>query len=113
MTMRQSYTATIEQNGAWEGAFATEPYEAAWAAEAVFFVRVLRAAGDPAGAWARVQLSPDGMHWCDEGASLHLPTLPGEVAFVRVAHFGGFLRLVGEVPEGAELRVMAYLALKS
>ena len=111
--MRQSYTATIEQNGAWTGAFATEPYEAAWAAEAIFFVRVLRVAGDPAGATARAQVSPDGMHWCDEGGSVPLPTRPDEVAFLRVAYFGGFLRLVGEVPDGAELRVMAYLALKS
>lgn len=111
--MRQSYTATIEQNGAWAGAFTTEPYESAWASEAIFFVRVLRSTGAPAGAWARVQLSPDGIHWCDEGGSLPLPTLPDEVAFLRAAHFGGFLRLIGEVPDGSELRVMVYLVLKS
>jgi hypothetical protein len=53
------------------------------------------------------------MHWCDEGSLVTLPTRPDEVAFLRVAHFGGFLRLVGHVPDGAELRVMAYLVLKS
>jgi hypothetical protein len=111
--MRQSYTATIEQNGAWSGAFATEPYEAAWATEAIFFVRALHVVGDATGASARVQISPDGMRWCDEGGRLPLPTMADEVTFVRVAHFGGFLRLVGEVAADAEVRVMAYLVLKS
>ena len=38
---RQVYTAVVERNVTWEGAFATEPYEAGWAAEALIFIRVL------------------------------------------------------------------------
>ena len=34
--VRQSYTAVVERNKAWVGPFETEPYEAAWATEAIF-----------------------------------------------------------------------------
>ena len=39
--MRQSHTAVVARNAAWDGPFATEPWEAAWAAEAIYFVRLL------------------------------------------------------------------------
>lgn len=109
--MRQSYTAVLERNTVWSGDFATEPYEAAWASEAIFFVRALSAEGVPPGASARVQLSPDGIHWCDEGSDLLLP-VSGGLAFCRVVHFGGWLRLVGKIPDTAQLKVIVYLALK-
>lgn len=112
--MRQSYTAVIERNQTWSGRFATEPYEAAWAGEAIFFVRALiAAAGVPAGSQARVQISPDGMHWCDEGTTLGLPAQAEQVTFARVRHFGGWLRLAGELPGDAEVRVLVALALKA
>ena len=41
MALRRSYTAVVERNALWQGDFATEPYEAAWASEAIFFVRAL------------------------------------------------------------------------
>jgi hypothetical protein len=111
--IRQSYTAVVERNTVWSGPFATEPYEAGWAAEAIFFVRALEAHGVPAGAAARVQISPDGIRWCDEAAGLPLPTEAGAAGFVRVGHFGAWLRLAGELPEGARLTVIVYLVLKS
>lgn len=110
--IRQSHTATIEQNGSWKETFSTEPYEAGWASEAVFFIRALDARHVPQGAMARVQVSPDGIHWCDEGTDVPVPTMSGQTTFGRVRHFGGFLRIVGELPENARLTVMAYLALK-
>ncbi|MBX3051486.1 MAG: hypothetical protein KF753_08440 [Caldilineaceae bacterium] len=112
--MRESHTAVIERNTTWRGAFASEPYECAWAGEAIFFVRCLAADGldENAGANAGVQISPDGMHWCGEGTSLHLPTAADAVTFARVSHFGGWLRLVGELPEGTALTVLVYLVLK-
>ena len=109
--MRHSHTAVVERNRVWKGTFETEPYEAAWAGEAIFFVRTLEASGPVADVHARVQISPDGMHWCDEGACVPLRGEPG-VAFGRVRHFGHYLRLVGELPEGAEVRVIVYLSLK-
>jgi len=115
--MRESTTAVIERNTCWEGEFATEPWEAAWAREAIFYVRVIQ--GQPAdgnGASpllsARVQISPDGMHWCDEGSCLHLAG-SDSLGWVRVSHFGGWLRLHGEIAEGHRLTVIAYLSLKA
>lgn len=110
--IRQSYTAVVEQNARWGVGFETEPYEAAWAKEAVFFVRALRADGIPADATASVQISPDGIHWCDEGTTIAIPRDADRVTFARVRHFGGFLRLSGSLPEDASATVMVYLALK-
>ena len=69
MSMRQSHTAVVERNQLWEGEFATEPYEAGWSHEAIFFVRILRAeAADSSpkpliDVELQVQISPDGIHW--------------------------------------------------
>jgi hypothetical protein len=109
--MRQSYTTVLERNTTWAGAWATEPYEAAWAGEALFFIRALEAAGELGGAVGRVQISPDGLHWVDEGTQIALSEPPA-TTFARVRHFGGWLRLAGELPAGATLKVLAYLALK-
>jgi hypothetical protein len=113
--LRESTTFPIERNVAWSGAFATEPAEAAWASEAIFFVRILKVEGRMDGtlSLARVQISPDGMHWVDEGTTFPLPTKVDEVAFARVSHFGGWLRVVGAVPGDAELTVIVYLVLKA
>ena len=111
--MRQSYTAVIERNFLWEGSFETEPYEAAWAAQAIFFVRVLEAEGPPQSSAVQVQISPEGMHWCDEGTLVDLPDKSGAVSFGRVSHFAGWLRIVGELPESVQLKVIVYLSLKA
>ncbi len=109
--MRRSHTAVIERNTTWSGAFSTEPYEAGWASEAVFFVRALERSGLTAEAAARVQISPDGIHWCDEGTILRLPAAPGVVC-ARFSQFGGWLRLDGELPPGCTMKVIVYCALK-
>lgn len=114
-TQRNAYTAVIARGEWWEGQWQSEPYEAAWAAEAIFFVRVLKvrgAAAPGAQARARVQLSPDGMHWVDEGSVLQLPAHDGALVFARVANFGGWLRLAVELPPTLGLQVVATLALK-
>ena len=112
--MQESHTAVIERNVTWQGPFATEPYEVAWASEAIFFVRVLAKANAPDILVAQVQISPDGMHWCKEGEILQIPTqdYDGDLAFCRVEHFGGWLRLAGEVPAGSSITVIVYLVLK-
>lgn len=110
--MRQNHTAVVERNVTWQGAFETEPYEAAWASEAIFFVRTLKASGGVSAADVRVQISPDGLHWCDEGSAVSLCDETDGVTFVRVRHFGTFLRLVGTLPNGAEATVIVYLSLK-
>jgi len=97
----------------WTGTFETEPYEAAWASEAIFFIRALEASGIPDDVPACVQISPDGRHWCNEGSFVFLPTDPNAITFCRVSHFGGWLRLVGALPPGTQLKVLVYLVLKS
>ena len=109
--MRQSHTAALELGTTWEGQFATEPYETAWASEALFFIRLLE--GElPAGTNAHVQIAPDGIHWVDEGTEITLPTGPDDTTFGRVREFGGWLRLVGELPSGVSLPVIVHLVLK-
>lgn len=110
--MRQSATATVELNTEWRGKFTAEPFEAAWASEAIYFIRALESEGVPGGVNAHIQISPDGMHWCDEGTLVPLPAAPG-TTFARVTHFGGWLRLVGEIPNGARMKVIVHLVLKS
>jgi len=112
--MRNAYTAVIARGELWEGSVQTEPYEAAWAAEAVFFVRVLEVTGQGnSAAVARVQISPDGMHWVDEGATLMISPQVESLDFARVTNFGGWLRLAVTVPEGQGVKVVATLALKA
>ena len=109
--MRRSHTAVVERNRVWTGHFETEPYEAAWAGEALFFVRLTEVEGAVPGINARVQISPDGLHWCDEGTELELPIEPG-TSFCRVSRFGGYLRLTGDLPDGVRVRVIVSLSLK-
>lgn len=107
--MRRSYTAVLERGEPLAGEWATEPYEAGWASEALFFVRLLEAP-PTAAITARVQLSPDGMRWVDEGTAL--PALHDGLTFVRVREFGNWLRLAGTVSGAHQVRALIYLTLK-
>jgi hypothetical protein len=105
--IRRSYTAVVERNVEWHGSFASEPYEAGWASEAIFFIRALR--GMSNGAKAKVQITPDGMHWCDEGTAVTVPD-EGGMSFCKVSHFGTWLRIVGETD--SPVTVLVTLSLK-
>ena len=107
---RQVYTAVVERNVTWQGVFATEPYEAGWADEALIFIRVLR--GGAPGHSAAVQISPDGIRWLDEGTRIRLPKQPDGLTMARVTHFGNWLRLAGELALGQSCTVMVYFVLK-
>ena len=123
MNMRQSHTAVVERNQLWEGDFATEPYEVGWSHEAIFFVQILRAEERPE-VEARVQISPDGIHWCDanhesvkskyrdSGNKIYVSTSKDEPVFAQVSHYGGWLRLAGTV-EAGRVWALVHLALKA
>ena len=111
MALRRSYTANVERNILWQGEFASEPYEAAWASEAIFFVRALDVSGDFAGT-AQVQISADGIRWVDEGSCFDLPASEDAVTFCKVRHFGGWLRIAGGLAPGNHIKVLVSLALK-
>ena len=109
--MKQSHTTVLERNTEWKGKFETEPCEAGWASEAIFFVRVLEANAEYIDADAQVQISPDGIHWANEWSTV-LIDAEGGTTYCRVSHFGNWLRLTGELPEGISAKVLVYLVLK-
>jgi hypothetical protein len=109
--MRESTTAILARNVTWTKRAATEPYEAGWASEAIVFVRALKPPVGPAGS-ARVEISADGMHWVAEGTTLSLPDALDQVTFARIRHFGNWLRVVADLPEGASLTVLVTLHAK-
>ncbi|MCY7308577.1 MAG: hypothetical protein LH632_21070 [Rhodoferax sp.] len=112
--IRNAYTAVLARGDIWEGVVCTEPYEAAWAAEAVFFVHVMEVTQGAGGvALAQVQISPDGLRWVNEGASMDIQAQKDALCFARVANFGGWLRLQVSVPQGIGIEVVATLALKA
>lgn len=108
--MRHFHTAVVERRELFSGAFETQPHEAAWASEAIYFVRVEEVVGQGA-LRAAVQISVDGTRWLDEGTVLEDVSGEGD-HFVRVRHFGGWLRLRGQVGGGASFRLTVQLALK-
>jgi hypothetical protein len=110
--LRESQTAVVARNEAWSGKVATEPYEAGWAREAVIFVRALAAEDVPASCEARVQISPDGIRWVDEGSRFPLPVDTEAVTFVKVAHFGNWLRIAAELPERSSMKALVTFHLK-
>ncbi len=117
MTTRQSFTAVLERNSTFQEDFATEPYEAGWATEARWFVRVLGSSGKETELILTPQLSPDVILWCDEGSPPIIIRPGGEAApelyTLGQSHFGQWLRLRGELT-GVEpsITLIIYLALK-
>lgn len=112
--IRNAYTAVIARGEVWQDRVHTEPYEAAWAGEAVFFVYVMDVSSGSGGvAMAQVQISPDGLHWVNEGASMDIQARAQALSFTRVSNFGGWLRLAVSVPAGVVITVVATLALKA
>jgi hypothetical protein len=94
--MKQIHTAVLERFGSFSEDFATEPYEAGWADEAIFFLKIDAVDGADPALTGQVQISPDGITWVDEGSSLPALGQTG-VVFTRVRHFGNWLRLACRV----------------
>ncbi len=110
--MKNSITQPLARHKDICGQFVTEPYECAWASEAIFFVRIQEAESDAVQLVAHPQISADGIHWVDEGS--HFPPMSGTgVWFLRLTHFGGWLRLCCDTQEEhAKVQVMIHLTLK-
>lgn len=110
--LRESHTAVVGRNEIWEGSAASEPYEAGWALEAIIWLRVLAVQGPPANVEARVQLSPDGIHWVDEGTRFTIPALKDGLTFARVSHFGNWLRVAADLPADMKLTMLVSITVK-
>jgi hypothetical protein len=102
--MRKIHTAPLEVFGAKpNGVFETEPYEAGWATEAVAMVYVREIHGPAPVLRLRAQLSVDGDRWFDPEPALTLAPISRVGGYaLRIAHFGNWLRLVGEVAGGPD-----------
>ena len=111
--LAESTTSVLVRGETWHGAFASEPYEAGWAREALVFVRLLKLEGDPGRAEISVDISPDGLHWAEEGARIKVPAEVGEVAFAKLVQFGNWLRVSGRMPEGTSAQALVTLHLKA
>lgn len=86
--------------------------ECGWASEAIFFLIVEEVEGTHTRLDVQVQLSPDGINWIDEGKAFETIVEPGTF-FVRVKHFGTWLRVAGAVTgEEARVKLSVHLHLK-
>lgn len=110
--MRHSFTAVLSRNERFTSDFETEPYEVGWAGEARLFVHVLELTGQNPRWNLYVQVSPDGLFWCD----LETPELILEEDGLytrKLREFGNWIRLRGQTErDGTTLRPIIYLALK-
>jgi hypothetical protein len=110
----QSHLLVLTRNETWSaGEVATEPTEVGWAREAMIFVRALKPVTLPRGGTLRVQVSPDGMHWADHGATIALPGAEGAMMAASVGNFGGWLRLAGTLQAGESITVLVSIHLKA
>ena len=109
-SVRESQTAVLERGIVVEDEFATEPFEAAWASEARWFLQFLAAgAGEVS---VRTQISADGLVWVDH-ESLAVSGAMRGVLTTSVSDFGHWLRLVVTPSEGDSAALArVYLALK-
>ena len=106
-------TAVIARNEVWEGSRASEPYECGWASEAIVYIRALETPVKIAAARARLQISPDGIRWLDEGTKFRLPTKKDALCFARLRHFGNWVRVAIDLPKGARLKLLITIHLKA
>ncbi|WP_262244943.1 hypothetical protein [Parapedobacter soli] len=92
--------------------FQTDPYEAGWATECIFFIAVERLAGTDPTLTAAVEISHDGVNWVGEG-TVSDPINTLGLHFIRVKHFGNWLRLNCQVSGREPLfRLNIQIALK-
>lgn len=107
--MLTSATTLIERRAVIGGHFATHPYEAGWAAEALFFLRV---DGPHPELSVQAQISPDGVLWLDRGEPVRLSS-SASVVDVAIRDFGTWIRLaITGASQDRTATVSVHLALK-
>jgi len=107
--MLTSATTLVERRTVLAGDYGTHPYEAGWAAEALFFVRATEEHPELS---IQPQVSPDGIDWLDHGEPV---TLPADRALVKVgmSQFGTWIRLhLTGASQERPATVFVHLALK-
>lgn len=110
--MRNFHTSIVEFHQVFRGEVRTEPYEAAWADEAIYFVTVDVEGSSFDSLELRTEISPDGLAWLDNDGTTVRIEEPTHCA-IKAAHFGGWLRLSGLLlGQQRTARMTVRLALK-
>jgi hypothetical protein len=107
--MQQTYTSVLARRVRIDGDFATLPYEAGWATEAVFFAQ---AEGEHPDLTLAAEVSPDGINWIRRGSPVVLGATDS-IAELPLAMFGNWLRVTvtGATPAG-RARILIHVNLK-
>jgi hypothetical protein len=107
--MQTTNTSVLARRIRIEGDFATLPYEAGWATEAVFFVQT---EGEHPPLELAVEVSPDGITWIRRGSPVELGA-GDAIAEIPVTTFGNWLRVTvrGSTPETGS-RILIHVNLK-
>ena len=108
-----SITAVVARNETWQNLSFTEPYECGWAKEAIVYVRALSQPIKVEDIQAHIEYSPDGINWIDSGLKFQLPRRANEISFIPVTHFGNWLRVSADLPNGSSICVLVSIHLKS
>jgi hypothetical protein len=89
--------------------FATLPYEAGWATEAVFFTQV---EGSHPALTITTEVSPDGIHWLPRGETQKIAE-DESLADSVLTVFGNWIRVsISGATENRPARVLIHLSLK-
>lgn len=111
--MRLFNASHLEVKRNFTGDFQTDPYEGGWASECIFFIMVEELDGIDPKLVAAAEISHDGMSWAKEGTVSEPITKEG-LHFIRVKHFGNWLRLNCEITGGSPVfKLNIQIALKS
>jgi len=107
--MQTTYTSVLARRVRIDGDYATLPYEAGWASEAVFFVQV---EGDHPDLTLATEVSPDGINWIRRGVPSVLSSSE-PIAEIPLANFGNWLRLtVTGASAAVGARILIHVNLK-
>jgi len=104
--MQQTYTSVLSRRLVIEDDYATPPYEAGWASEAVIFVQTEGAHPDLVLA---TEISPDGITWIRRGPTATLRSADA-IAELSLTTFGNWLRVtvIGAKPT-ATARILIHV----
>ena len=109
--MKTAQTVVIERDAWFDTSLTTEPFEAGWATEALWFINVLDSDGSR---WVAIpEISPDGANWISAPAAIPLSLSSLGVHALPLDHFGVWLRLtVVPTSTAARLKLRVTLSLK-
>lgn len=109
--MKQFLASTVEQRKTFESDFETHPMEGGWATEAIFFIVVEEISENEIALNAAVEISADGVNWIPEGTVFERISKLGTY-FVKIRHFGNWLRIKGQLEGEGKIKLSVHLHLK-